>query len=192
MAENQENKDSNILNVPDGVKKIKISIPQLESKDAQIAELNKKIGEHEGTIKAMLKDHSKEFIPREPAPPTIGGDTAPLHAPQHDSFKVAQWEDSDVPTEWVKGNSALDVLNKVEQLSKIAENKDEYKKILGKLAKKSLTGNKALDMTFTGSNVDFVRMPKLIGEWDSDELKAHKQKYNEKLRKNRTEMWDVE
>lgn len=143
MSESQEKNDSNILNVPDGVKKIKISIPQLEAKDAQIAELNKKIGEHEGTIRAMLKEHSKEFVPSDPKPPTISSETAnlenePSYKKLHEKHISAPIEldpDCTIPLE-VKGESVEQIIEFLKKNHELG-NKDATR-ILDKLIKKSL------------------------------------------------------
>ena len=143
MTENKEQNDSNILSVPDGVKKIKISIPQLESKDAQIAELNKKIGSQEELIKTMLKRDKTEFFPHEPALPTISPETAnlenePSYKKLHEKHISAPIEldpDCTIPLE-VKGESVEQIIEFLKKNHELG-NKDATR-ILDKLIRKSL------------------------------------------------------
>jgi hypothetical protein len=66
-----------------------------------------------------------------------------------------------------------------------AENADEYKRILSKVVKKTFEGSTPLDITFSGSNKDFMRSPLPINEnLPLDQQERVKEK-NAKLRNNR-------
>ncbi len=78
----EQNKD--YVPIPEGVKGLKIKIDDT-AKDVKIAELNQKIGSQEEVIKSMLVrdkaelvNNAEKFVPHEPRPPTVGGDTAQL------------------------------------------------------------------------------------------------------------------
>ena len=136
--------ESNILNVPDGTKKIKISIPQLEAKDAQIAELNKKIGEQEGIIKSMLRDDRKDFFPSESKPPTIGGDSSghflPPEPERHQVQKYHFDEESEVLSLNPKFPSTEEAINYIKKCA-INPQSGDYKlanELYGKLANRAL------------------------------------------------------
>jgi hypothetical protein len=108
---------------------------------------------------------------------------------ERQSVKVADIEGSDVPVEWVKANSIPELINTITELSHKAENKEEYQRILSRMTKKLIHNSKPLDMTFTGSNTDFIKTPKIIGEFDSNELREKKEAYNNRLRMNRCQNW---
>jgi hypothetical protein len=79
------------------------------------------------------------------------------------------------------------VIRRIEALSKSkAKNASEYKQILSKIAKKSLTGDKALDITFTGSSVLYNRKLKPLNDYDSEEIKRARNTWNKQITENRT------
>jgi hypothetical protein len=88
---------------------------------------------------------------------------------QNQHSQVTPMEGSDIDPSRVCGNSVQDVICKVEKLSHVAENANEYKKIQSKLLKKMLHNSKALDLTFTGSNIEFLKHPKQISEFASEQ-----------------------
>ena len=162
----------------DKAKQVKVYLDNTPREEKLQNELN----QANRTIGALLNQHKKEFEEIvEPKPAPMGGDTAPLEAPE---LKV-EVDGSFVEPSWVKGDSAEEVISKVEHLSQVADNKADYQKIMSKLARKMLHG-KPISIQFEGSLKDMVKSPKTIGEFDDEETKELKRAFNERLRANRT------
>jgi hypothetical protein len=91
----------------------------------------------------------------------------------------------------VKGKTVGDVIAITEKLSKVADNKEQYQRIMSKLTKKMLKG-KPINLEFKGSIKDMVKSPKPISEFASEEQEVRLTAYNEKLRANRTNWKEVD
>jgi hypothetical protein len=159
-------------------------------------EYKKIIAEKDELIKTMLVNEKEKFFAENTnhlglknAP--VGGESAPLEAPQKPEIQLIDMEGSFIPQDFVYGKNPIDVLQKIELISKSkAENADEYAKILSKIAKKSFSGQKALDITFIGDNVLFNRSKQPVREYATAEEKLRVARSNIKLDKNRTN-WKV-
>ena len=167
--------------------------PEIENLRTELENEKIKNSKNEETIKSMLKSEKEKFedgIVDGHKKPTVGGDIPPLEQKRYE--QTISLDGSYIPSDMIFGKTPTDVLEKIETLAKSqAENADEYKKILSKVAKKALTSDKSLSLTFKGDNRLFLRTPKKIGEFDSQEIKEIKEKYNEKLRQNRTN-WSID
>ncbi len=178
------------VNLDKDTRKVKVMLdtsPQVIAKDEKIAQLNKKIGEQENLIKAMLVRDRAEFTPSDPKkPPENPENTAILtNEPSYQDEHVLRnidYENSDIPLDWIRGKNEAEVIEKVEGLAKMG-NKD-CKNIMSKLTRK-IIHDKPIDMTFIGSNIDFMRSPKQINENMAVEEQERRKKLNERLRQNR-------
>ena len=113
-----------------------------------------------------------------------GGDTAMLNYNQLHGTTYQLDRDSDLPLDMCEFDNEQSMIN---ELNRRAKNNDESaKKALSQLTNKQFKGSKLLDVEFQGSSKDFLRNEKKINEFDSDELKAKKEAFNERLRRNRT------
>ncbi len=195
-----ENNQPDYVPIPDGVKGLKVKI-DTSVKDAEISRLNEELGHKNEIIQAYMVSEKNKMqqeqyeAERKKAEEAVCGkkpticdaeDTAPLYAPKREIFKV-DMEGSNVDPSWVKGNSAQEIIQTVEKLSQVAENRDEYEKILSRLGKKVMHSDRPFDYTFIGSNIEFIRHPKQVSEFASSEEKERVERYNAKLLKNRVQ-----
>ena len=141
------------------------------------AEYEEKLAEKNETIKGFLaKDALEEERKRaervnDPPKAPIGdpSSTAPLEEPTHE-LRI-QSEGSHVDPTWVKGESISEVIEKIEYLSKFADNKETYKKIMSKLTKKMLH-DKPISLEFQGSVKDMAtKIEKPIPEFCDEQTK---------------------
>ena len=168
----------------DKAKQVKVFLDNTPREEKLQNELN----QANRTIGALLNQHKKEFEETiEPKPAPIGGDTAPLE-PTEPRIVV---DGSYIEPSWVNGDSPEEVISKVEHLSRVADNKADYQKIMSKLARKMLHG-KPISIQFEGSLKDMVKSPKAIGEFDDEETKELKRAFNERLRANRTKWRQID
>jgi hypothetical protein len=168
--------------------KINISIDHSENEK----QLQKQLDEAHIKIGALLAENKKEFVPSiEVKQPPLSSpqDTAQLEPKRQTSGSIELDVDCSIPLE-AKGDSPQQIFEFLDTNAR--KGNRDAQKILGRMVKKTFSGDKAFDATFTGSNIDFNKTPKVIGEWDNSELKAHKTQFNERLRKNRTENWKVD
>lgn len=162
---------------------------------AQLDKANEENTKNVETIKALLVDHKEKFESETNHQglklPPVGGESPPLEAPQKQETQLNNLEGSIVPQDFVYGKNTNDVLQKIELLSRSrAENAADYKKILGKLVKKSFSDSKPLDITFVGKNTDFMRSPLPTNENLPLEYQERVKKRNSKLKDNRI-AWKV-
>jgi hypothetical protein len=162
---------------------------EIKSKDEKIESLNKELGTKDEIIKSYMKndvDEQRRKIEHPVQPPTTG-ETAHLY---EEPKQKIDFDGSEIPSEWLKANSVPELLNAIEKLSHVAENKEEYKQIMSRLTKKVIRGK--IDMEFHGSSKDFMRTAKIINENDSDEIKSRKEIFNARLRANRQNWKNLE
>ena len=134
-----------LVPIPEGTKALKIKVdgsPQLAAKDLEISRLNQKIGEHEGTIKAMLKDHQREFVPNiEPKMPPKSDpqDTAQLNEPKRQTSAPIELDvDCPIPLS-AKGENAEQIIDFLKLNAEKGNRDAEH--ILDKLIRKELKKN---------------------------------------------------
>ncbi len=158
----------------------------------QIKELNNIIAQKDETIKCLLAEHKEKFeleterkkiessMDKKPtnydAQNTASILNEPSYQKQHNINSIPiDLEDSNVPPEWVKSSSVPELLQTVEKLSHVAENKGTYQKILSKMVKKVINNSsKPFDITMTPNckSKDFLKSELPINEFDSSEVKA--------------------
>lgn len=112
----------------------------------------------------------------------LGGDTCRLDQDQLLKPRI-EAEGSFIEPSWVKGDNAEEVVSKIEHLSHVADNKEDFERIKSKLTKKIL--NHGLNIEFQGDSRLFLKHELPISEFDSVEAKQQKKQFNEKLRINR-------
>jgi hypothetical protein len=169
-------------------RKVKVVLdtsPQIAAKDEKIAELNKKIGEQENIIKAMLVRDKAEFTLSEPKKAPSGGDTVSYEQNAQSNRRIDTYQldiaNSDIEPSWIKGKNAEDAIAQTEQLAKIGN--VGCQRILSKLCKRALKSG--IDIEFEGESRLLLKHDLPISEFDSTEVKQQKQAYNQKLRENR-------
>jgi hypothetical protein len=172
--------------------RLNIVIDKSDIEKDQAAKIENLIRENQAKddiIKNMLVDHKEKFELENTNSqglkfPPVGGDSAPLESPKRDVIHLTC---SDIDPAWVRENSPQAVIARVEELSRMADNKNknEFAQILSKIAKKSIQGDKALDITFVGKNCDFMRSPLPLNDAMSIEQQNHAKQRNEKLGNNR-------
>src|SRR5665648_137418 len=155
-------------------------------------EYEQKIKEKDELIKALLTQDKLEFTPNRPKKAHENPENTAIltNEPSYQDEHVLRnidYENSDIPLEWIRGKNEAEVIEKVEGLAKIG-NKD-CKNIMSKLTRK-IIHDKPIDMIFIGSNIDFMRSPKPINENMGDEEQERRKKLNERFRQNRFK-WSV-
>lgn len=163
---------------------------EMKDKDIKIENLIKENSKQQETIKILMQSEKEKFEKSTNhlglKIPESGGESAPLETPKPKEVKLVSLEGVYIDNDMVFGRTPAEVIQKVETLAKSkAENADEYRRILSKIAKKALTSDKVLDLTYKGDSKLFLRHDAIIGEFDSDELRNRKIAYNKRLAENR-------
>ena len=88
----------------------------------------------------------------------------------------------DVPISMVSAATPEELVAICEKKAKIGDK--ESQRVLSQLTGKMVKSGK-LDMEYEGDIKDFMRSPKIINEFDSEEVKRQKENFNNKLKNNR-------
>jgi hypothetical protein len=185
----QENPKTPISNV-----KITLDRTEIEKdKDAKILELSTELGKMQEANKTLLAQHKTEFEAQTKDGLKIApkdGETATydVHEPEEYKLSNLDLENSDIPLSWVKGKTEAEVIEIAEHLAR--HGNPEYVRVIQKLTKKLLHGDKPLDMTFKGSSKDFMRNELKVRETDTKEIRNIKEQVNSKLKANRCN-WSI-
>lgn len=130
----------------------------------------------------MLVKDKQEFVASEPKKAPIGGDTAPLEAPQHEfTLKNIDWASSEV-LDMLKFSSVSEAIKTTQDLAR--KGAPDAKRALKQMERSALS--KPLDMTFKGKIVDAIKTELPISDFDDSTTRQAKEKRNAYLRENRT------
>ncbi len=179
--------------LPKDSKTIKMTIDATAREQRLLEDLNKA----NQTIGALMGQHKKEFIEGEqrPAPNGDQEDTSTIdredRARNGNDTRI-QSAGSYVDVDWVKGSTVPEVIEKIEYLSKVADNKEVFKKIHNSLVKKVLHG-KPISIQFEGSLKQLATTrEKQIPEFCDDSTRKQLQSWNTKVRANRVNWSEIE
>jgi hypothetical protein len=163
--------------------------------NAKLQEANQQIGALEEANRALLAQDKEEFfeeMPKKPTPYVEGESTALLtNEPRYKEESKITTEGSYIEPSWVKGRTHEEIIEKVQHLAKVAENKEDFKKIESKLLKKAING-KGLNMEFYGDSRLFLKSPRHIPEFSSEAQREQIEMFNAKLRENRLKWRNLE
>ncbi len=174
-------------------KGLTIKIDQSEivkEKEAKIQELSQKLGKMEEINRAFLakdanEERQKAIYVNSPRDAPIGGDTAPLDYDEKHVFKNVDFEASDIDPAWIYGKTEAEAVSLCVELAK--KGNKTAKNMLDKLNRKLV--HSPIDMTFTGSNINFVRPPIRLTPYQKIKMEeseiAKVEKFNKKLAENR-------
>ena len=97
-------------------------------------------------------------------------------------------KDSDLPISMMTAETPEELVAICENNAKMGDK--ERQRILSQLTSKMIKPNK-LDMQYEGNIKDFMRSPKIINEFDSEEVKRQKENFNNKLKNNRVNWTNI-